>query len=199
MRVLQLGVKRVFDVVVCSAILVVGFPLLAFLAILVRLSSPGPVLFIQERLGRNGKPFPMFKFRSMRQRRTGSSDVWTADDEAAITGIGRILRDYGLDELPQAINIIRGEMSIVGPRPGLPSQMDLYGGPSSPIFRMRPGVASLAAVTGRRAIPMAERIRLHREYVERWSLSLDASILWRVLFIVLRRENASETTVNATK
>jgi lipopolysaccharide/colanic/teichoic acid biosynthesis glycosyltransferase len=196
MRAIQLGIKRVFDVIVCSAILLIAFPLFILLALLVRISSPGPILFIQERLGKHGRPFRMMKFRTMRYRpQEAQSTVWTADDEASITTVGRFLRDYGLDELPQVVNIIRGDMSVVGPRPGLPSQIESYGGTSSAVFRMRPGVISLAAVQGRRAIPMSDRIALHREYVERWSLALDFSILWKALFVVLRRENAGEAAV----
>lgn len=172
-----------------------GWPLLAVIAVLVRVSSPGPILFAQERLGRHAKPFVMWKFRTMRVRAPSTqSNVWTADDEAAITRVGRILRNYGLDELPQTFNILRGDMSVLGWRPGLPSQIDLFGGRHDRIFTMRPGVLSLAGVKGRRGIPMAERIVLHRAYVDRWSLRLDLEILCRALFVVLRCENSTEVT-----
>lgn len=190
---IQLAIKRLLDIVICLIVLVVGAPICLVIAVLVCLSSPGPIFFVQDRVGLNGQIFRMYKFRTMVGEPDESTVVWSQSDEERITRVGRFLRDYGLDELPQAVNILKGDMSIVGPRPPLPSQVENYSDYQKTMFRMRPGVFSLAAVRGRRSIPMEERIELHVRYVENWSLGLDAKILWRGLLVVLGRENASET------
>jgi len=190
---IQLAIKRLFDVLVCLIVLIVGAPAYLAIALIVKLSSPGPILFVQDRVGLRGRVFPTYKFRTMVGAPDESSVVWSQSDEERITRVGRFLRDYGLDELPQAVNILKGEMSIVGPRPPLPSQVESYSEHQKTMFRMRPGVFSLAAVRGRRSIPMEERIELHVRYVENWSLRLDAMILYKGLLVVLGRENASET------
>jgi len=117
---------------------------------------------------------------------------WTKIDEARITSIGHFMRDYGLDELPQLLNIIKGDMSIVGPRSPLPQQVTAFPTHFKKMFRMRPGVLSLAAISGRRALTMEERYNLHVQYVETWTLKLDVKIMWRSLFVVFRREAATE-------
>ena len=163
---IQLAIKRLFDVVICLMILVIGSPIYLIIAILVRLSSPGPVFFVQDRVGLNGRIFQMYKFRTMVGAPSESITVWSQSDEDRITKVGRLLRDYGLDELPQAVNILRGDMSIVGPRPPLPSQVEKYSDHQKAIFKMRPGVFSLAVVNGRRSIPLEERIEWHIRYVQ---------------------------------
>ena len=190
---IKYAVKRAFDVVACSVVLVLGAPILIVIAVLVRLSSPGPALFIQERTGKHGRTYRMYKFRTMVGRKDESILVWTQSDEERITKVGRFLRDYGLDELPQVINIIKGDMSIVGPRPPRPLQAERYNDDQKIMFNMRPGVISLADVKGRRSIPAEERIQWHVWYVQNWSIRLDLEILWKTLFIVLRRQNAEET------
>lgn len=193
-RHVQRMVKRGLDVAASLLVLIVGMPLFAVVAALVKLSGPGPVFFVQERAGRGGRPFRIYKFRTMAPRpREPEALVWTAADEAAITPVGCFLRDYGLDELPQAWNILKGEMSIVGPRPPLAAQAERYTHRQAAMFRMRPGVLSLAAVEGRRSLPVRRRIALHVAYVENWSLCLDLSILWRSVFVVLGRQDATET------
>jgi lipopolysaccharide/colanic/teichoic acid biosynthesis glycosyltransferase len=192
MRQLQLAIKRSFDVVSCTAILLVGWPLFALLAVLVRLSSPGPVLFMQERMGLHEKPYKMLKYRTMSGQPDVASTKWSSADEARVTKVGRFLRDYGLDELPQTINILKGDMSIIGPRPPLPQQVIAFTPRQRRMFEMRPGVLSLAAIEGRRSLPMEKRYELHVKYVETWSIQLDAKILWRGLLVVLGKEGASE-------
>ena len=192
-RSVPLAVKRLGDVVVSAALLAVGWPVLVAIAVLVKATSPGPVFFPQERVGRGQRAYRMLKFRTMTDRPSARSALaWTADDEARITPLGRFLRDYGLDELPQLWNILKGEMSIVGPRPPLPAQAEVYTQRQKRMFDMRPGVLSLAAVEGRRSLPVVRRIDLHVRYVETWSLRLDVEILWRALFVVLRRQDAVE-------
>lgn len=192
---IQLAIKRLFDVIGCLVVLIVGAPVYLVIAVLVKLSSPGPILFVQDRVGLKGRVFRTYKFRTMVGAPDESSVVWSQSDEERITRVGRFLRDYGLDELPQAVNILKGDMSIVGPRPPLPSQVESYSEHQKTMFRMRPGVFSLAAVRGRRSIPVEERIELHVRYVADWSLGLDAMILCKGLLVVLGRENASEETI----
>jgi lipopolysaccharide/colanic/teichoic acid biosynthesis glycosyltransferase len=188
---IRLPLKRVIDVALCLVVLVVTAPLLLVIAIAIKLTSRGPALLIQERVGRNKRIFGMYKFRTMRADHK-PSDKWNGADESAVTSIGGVLRDYGLDELPQLFNILKGEMSIVGPRPPLASQIARYEGRFVEIFAMPPGVLSLAAAEGRRAVSPEERMELHLRYVQRWSLRLDVYILWKCLFVVLRRQNVKE-------
>jgi len=192
-RQVQLVIKRAFDVLLALVVLTLGLPLLAGIALCVKLSSPGPVLFIQERVGRGGKPFRMFKFRSMRVARAAQQEgLWSVEQAQRITPTGRFLRDYGLDELPQAYNILRGEMSFIGPRAPLPARAKAYTARERISFGMRPGLISLAVHEGRRSLSMQQRVELHVQYVERWSLCLDASILLRSIPVVLLRRNADE-------
>lgn len=190
----QRGVKRALDILLCTLLLVLGWPAFVLISVLVKLSSPGPVLFVQERVGLRQRVFRIYKFRTMTigGGLFESAIHWTTQEEDRITPIGRFLRDFGLDELPQVFNILKGEMSIVGPRPPRPAQVEHYDENQRQMFRVRPGVLSLAAVEGRRSIAMEKRIDLHVEYALNWSLSLDFSIMWRSLFVVLGRQNASE-------
>jgi len=193
-RRLALGVKRAFDVISCTAVAAALWPLFPALALLVKATSRGPVLFVQERAGLGMRPFKLYKFRTMRVPPPGHDPTrWSPAEEERITPVGRFLRDYGLDELPQVLNILRGDMSVIGPRPPLPAQAVRYEPWKRRMFDMRPGVLSLAGIRGRRSIPMEDRIRYHVEYVERWSLALDLEILWRSLFVVLSRSDAAET------
>ena len=191
----RFALKRLFDIIMSMLVAVIGAPVFMVVAVLVKLSSPGPVFFVQDRVGKDGSAFRMYKFRTMAGKPDASMLVWTQSEEDRITKIGRFLRDYGLDELPQVLNILRGDMSIVGPRPPLPMQAEQYTDCQKTMFNMRPGVISLADVKGRRSIPMEERIEWHVWYVQNWSMRLDLEILWKTLFIVLRRQNASETDV----
>jgi sugar transferase EpsL len=193
LRSLQLAIKRLIDIIVSLAVLILGFPLLVVLAILVKLSAPGPILFVRERLGKDGKPFRLYKFRSMTVAPPGYQPAgWSEAEEARITRVGRFLRDYGLDELPQVLNILKGDLSIIGPRPPLPSRAKHFTERQRRVFQMRPGVTCLAAFHGRRSIPMEERLELHVQYVERWSLWLDLIILLRTIPTVLGRKDARD-------
>ncbi len=196
MRYIQLAIKRMIDLVTCTAILIVGLPIFLFAVLLVKSTSPGPIFFIQPRVGKNQKVFKMIKFRTMTGTPDEGATRWSSADVSRITPIGSVLRDYGVDELPQVINIIRGDMSIVGPRPPLPVQVENYIPEQRKVFLMRPGVLSLAAIEGRRAISIDERIALHVKYVENWSLMLDFRIIWRCLFVVLGRKNAMEVFID---
>jgi len=188
----QLAAKRVFDLTACGLILIVGLPLLLVLAMLVKRSSVGPIIFVQERIGRSKRPYKMLKFRTMVGRPDQDATRWSRSDEARITPIGQFMRDYGLDELPQLVNILRGDMSVIGPRPVLSQQLAALPSKLDRMFCMRPGVLSLAAVEGRRSLSMERRYDLHVRYVDTWSLKLDLKILWRSLFVVWNKEAARE-------
>jgi len=191
-RMVQLAAKLFIDVAACSILLVVLLPFLAIVALVVKLSSSGPVLFVQERVGLDGRRFRMYKFRTMTGVPARDLTRWSEAEEARITAVGRFLRAYGLDELPQLVNIIKGEMSIIGPRPTLPAQVDSFTDSERTMLRMRPGVTGLAAVRGRYSLTYEQRKKYNVEYVDRWSLRLDAAILLKTIGVVLGRRNATE-------
>lgn len=194
-KAMEKALKRLMDIVLCSSIAVLGFPVFIVLAVAVKLSSPGSLFFVQERAGVNGKPFRLYKFRSMYSLREGHEQplTWTKQDEERVTPIGHFIRDYGLDELPQVINILRGDMSIVGPRPLLLGQAENLKGDQRIYMSMRPGVVTYSSVNGRRSLSFERKIELNVWYVQNWSLHLDISLLFRVLSVVIRRENARFT------
>ena len=184
--------KRAFDVVIGAVFLAALLPLLAALAVLVRLDSPGPAFFLQERIGREGRPFLMWKLRSMR---LGSSDsfhrlatqAWFAgrggkdgfkpDHDPRVTRVGRFLRRTCLDELPQLINVLKGDMSLVGPRPAIAYELDLYETWYFERQRLRPGVTGLWQVSGRKLQPARVMMEFDVHYARHASLALDLKIL----------------------
>lgn len=170
--------KRAFDIVVALAGLAVGWPVLVALAVAVRLDSPGPALHWSKRVGRRNRLFPMPKFRTMR---TDTPDVAThlLDDPGRwITPLGRFLRRSSLDELPQLWSVLKGDMSLVGPRPALFNQDDLVAlRTAAGVDQLRPGVTGWAQVNGRDELPIPEKVRLDREYLERMSFALDLRII----------------------
>ncbi len=173
-------IKRAFDLMAASLLLILLLPLLAVCAIGVKLSSPGPVLFKQERVGRNKKLFQMYKFRSMRQ--SGEEDTaWTRRSDSRKTRFGALMRRLSIDELPQLFNVLRGEMSLVGPRPEIPYYVDRFK-ESVPLYmvkhQVRPGMTGWAQVNGWRGdTDIATRIRYDVWYIENWSIRLDIKIL----------------------
>jgi len=188
----QLAIKRLLDVLVCFLVLVVLLPLLVVIGLVVKLSSSGSVFFVQERIGMTGRPFRMLKFRTMTGAPSPNQTSWTEVEESRVTPIGRLLRAYGIDELPQLVNIIRGEMSIIGPRPPLPPQVQSFSDFERRMLRMRPGVTGLAAIQGRYSLSLGQRWKLNVEYVDRWSPKLDLRIMLRTIVIVLGRRDAAE-------
>ena len=183
-------VKRCIDLAAALLGLVLLWPVFLLVALAIRLDGPGPVLFRQERVGRGGKHFHLFKFRTMlpgarSEGNTGKVlvDEPVAGDDPAITRTGRILRDYGLDELPQLINIVRGDMSLVGPRPTIPEQVEAYTAWERQRLDVPPGITGLAQISGRNALDWPERIRLDLIYIERRSTLEDL----RLLLLTARR------------
>ena len=186
---LRLLLKRFFDVVFSAAALVTLAPFFAAIALLIKITSPGPVIFRQARCGLNGRRFVMYKFRSMVQDadRMRSNLEHLSEREVAfklsrdprVTAIGRWLRKFSIDEFPQLYNVLRGDMSIVGPRPPLPQEVDRYERWQRRRLRMRPGLTCLWAVAGRDHIDFNTWMRLDISYIENWSLKLDWSIILR--------------------
>lgn len=181
--------KRAADLAVAVPLAVLLAPVLAGIALWIRRDSPGPALYRQRRIGLAGKPFKLLKFRTMvvGAERMGAGLRVTADDER-ITGAGAILRRLSLDELPQLWNVLRGDMSLVGPRPTVPEQVERYTARQRRRLAARPGVTGLAQVRGRNAIPWSARIEIDIEYVERWSPMLDLRVLARTAAVVVGRQ-----------
>ncbi len=172
------GLPRAADLAIAGAALVLLSPLLLAAAIAIKLESRGPVFYRQRRVGKDGHIFELFKLRTMRQGAdpVGVGTAVTADDPR-VTRVGRLLRRYSLDELPNLINVLRGEMRIVGPRATLPAQVELYTPRQLRRLDLRPGVTGWAQIHGRAGIPWEERIELDVWYVEHRSLALDLKIL----------------------
>jgi lipopolysaccharide/colanic/teichoic acid biosynthesis glycosyltransferase len=182
--------KRLFDVVVAGVALVVLAPVLAVLAALVRWRLGSPVLFRQERPGLAGRPFTIFKFRTMTDARNEEGRL--LDDEERLTPFGKLLRSTSLDELPELCNIVRGDMSLVGPRPLLMRYLPRYSAEQWRRHDVRPGLTGLAQVNGRNAVNWPERLRLDVWYVDHHSLGMDLRILFLTVWRVLRREGISQ-------
>jgi lipopolysaccharide/colanic/teichoic acid biosynthesis glycosyltransferase len=179
--------KRALDLAVASSVSVVASPLLAAIAIAIKLETPGPVLFRQERIGRHGRAFEILKFRTLMDRpvRDPADFLISAKDER-ITRVGAFLRRWSLDELPQLWNVIRGEMSIVGPRPTLRYQVEQYDAFQRRRLEVPPGVTGWAQIAGRNALSWPERIELDVWYVDHRSLWLDLRILGATLPTLIR-------------
>jgi undecaprenyl phosphate N,N'-diacetylbacillosamine 1-phosphate transferase len=184
--------KRALDIGVSLVLLVVSGPLLLALWIAIRLTSAGPSIFRQARVGKNGLQFIILKFRTMIPNapdlRNPDNSTYNADDDPRLTRVGRLLRRTSLDELPQLINVIRGDMSLVGPRPELPEGPSTYLPHQVARLAVRPGITGWAAVNGRNSVPMHVRRDMDAWYAENWSLALDVRILWQTLRIVVGRE-----------
>jgi len=194
--------KRIFDVVASSLMLLVLLPAMGAIAGAIKLRSPGPVLFRQPRVGKNGRPFHMLKFRSMvpdaeahlerlrAEADAGNDILFKMKDDPRITPVGRILRRYSLDELPQLFNVLSGEMSLIGPRPPLRSEVEEYERHVHRRFLVKPGITGLWQVSGRSNLSWEESVRLDLYYVENWTLTGDLVILLRTAQAVLARDGA---------
>lgn len=181
--------KRLFDLLSSIIVLLLLTPLLLFISLWIRFDSPGPVLFRQVRVGRGQRPFSILKFRTMWHRDSNTIDqhneqVITTGHDPRITRAGRILRATSLDELPQLWNIFIGDMSVVGPRPILPEQIEVVHDPYVERFRVRPGLTGLAQVRGRRSLGWLDQLAADAEYVKRQGLLFDLGIILRT-FVVL--------------
>ena len=197
--------KRGMDLIIASSLLILCLPLFLLLATLIKLDSPGPVLFRQTRVGREGWLFEIIKFRTMFCRGENTLDTilrgqrnqklsWAKYqklwDDPRLTRIGRILRRCSLDEMPQLWNVIKGEMSLVGPRPILPEQISIYGQTLSVYKLFRPGMTGMWQINGRNLTSFGERVDWDTYYIRNWSLWLDIRILFRTVGKVLTAEGA---------
>jgi lipopolysaccharide/colanic/teichoic acid biosynthesis glycosyltransferase len=183
----QWRLKRVHDLVVGTLALLILSPVLLLVALAIKLGSPGPAFYPDTRIGRGERPFRMIKFRTMVQDADrGPLGYKMVRNDPRITAIGRLLRRFSLDELPQLINVLRGDMSLVGPRPMLPVHLPHLDAAQRRRFTVRPGLTGLAQVSGRNDISWAERIALDLEYIDRFWIGLDVRIVLRTVAVVLR-------------
>ena len=182
-QTVRLSIKRSMDLLVALLLGLALSPVIALVAVAVRLSSGNPILFRQERPGRDGEIFSLVKFRTMRDVMNDSGR--SLSDSDRLTYVGTILRRTSLDELPEFINIIRGQMSFVGPRPLLVEYLPLYSAEQARRHEVRPGLTGLAQVSGRNTLTWEDKFALDVQYVNNWSLRLDLRILWRTLSMVL--------------
>jgi exopolysaccharide biosynthesis polyprenyl glycosylphosphotransferase len=193
--------KRALDLLLVGSGLLAISPILALIALAVKLDSPGPILYRQQRVGKDGRPFSMFKFRSMCQDAERRLEALRAQNEATgplfkmrqdprVTRVGRVLRRWSLDELPQLFNVLRGEMSLVGPRPPLPTEVQKYEDWQLGRLRAVPGLTGLWQVSGRSEVPFHDMVRLDLHYIRNWSLALDFEILLRTIPAVLTNRGA---------
>ena len=197
-------VKRFFDIVISALGLIVLSPVMLVSAILIRLTSPGPAIFRQKRIGLNAKEYTIYKFRTMRvnSEHTGSG-VYSDDSDPRMTGVGRILRRTSIDELPQLINILRGDMSLIGPRPPLtyhPWPVEEYTDEQLRMFEVRPGITGWAQVHGRKDVEWHKRIRMNVWYVDHVSFPLDLKIFFITIgkvFTNADNENKGATVAEA--
>lgn len=184
--------KRLFDISVSFILLFILLPIIVCTAILIRMKMGSPVLFKQERPGRHMKPFQIYKFRTMSDKRDNSGKL--LPDEERLTGVGSLLRKFSIDELPQLLNVLKGEMSLIGPRPLLMRYLPYFTETEKERFQVRPGITGLAQISGRNGLPWNERLTLDVEYVKGWSLRKDINILVLTLKKVWLREGFIEVT-----
>lgn len=185
--------KRVLDFVISSCALLLLVPLFIVCALAVRVCSSGPILFKQSRLGRHGRPFNIFKFRTMAYNapdlRNADGSAYTGQEDPRVTRVGRFLRKTSLDELPQLLNVLRGEMSLVGPRPDQVDQLRYYTEEEKRKLLVKPGITGLAQISGRNNISWEHRKALDVEYVERQSFWLDLCILAKTIpYVILGKD-----------
>lgn len=193
--------KRLLDILFSAAGLVLCIPLFAVIALAIRLDSSGPVVFAQRRVGKNGKEFTMLKFRTMvvdaelrlkdlQHANDGAGPLFKMKNDPRVTRIGRFLRKLSLDELPQIINVLRGDMSLVGPRPPLQSEVDAYESHTFRRLLIKPGLTGLWQVSGRSDLSWDESVRLDLYYVENWSVVGDLIIMWHTFKAMIRPQGA---------
>lgn len=200
---MYLKFKRIIDIIFSLLGLIILFPFLLFIAIMIKLDSPGPVIFKQDRLGLNGRSFKIYKFRSMVVG-AEKSGVYETKGDVRVTKIGKFIRKTSIDELPQFVNILKGDMSIIGPRPTLtyhPWSINEYSDKQKKRFNARPGVTGLAQINGRKEVLWDKRIEYDVEYVENISLFLDLKIFFQtVLKVISMRGNVNVgETANSRK
>jgi lipopolysaccharide/colanic/teichoic acid biosynthesis glycosyltransferase len=186
---IQLALKRAFDAVISFAALTLLSPLIGLIALAIKLDDGGPAFYVQDRVGKDGRIFHCYKFRTMvlGAEKKGLG-LQVARDDPRITRVGRFLRHWTLDEIPQLFNVLKGNMSIVGPRPTVPSQAARYTPWQRRRLEVKPGMTGWAWIHGRNNLPWADRIELDIWYADHWSLRLDLYILIKAFLMLFRRE-----------
>ena len=181
--------KRCFDLIITTFGIIIISPFLLIIALAVKLSSRGPIIFQQVRSGLDCKPFTAYKFRTMVEgaERMGLG-YEVAENDNRITKVGDFLRKTSLDELPQLFNILKGEMSLIGPRPTIPSEVAKFTERQKIRQQTKPGMSGWAQVNGRNLLSWDEKIELDIWYIENWSFLLDLKILWKTIFVLLKRD-----------
>lgn len=200
MRKIQLFIKRAFDITVALVLLLIliAIPVMIVVPILIRLTSKGPAVFKQERVGKDGKVFKIYKFRTMRIPEDSlDAEGNPLPPKKRITKVGAFLRKTSLDELMQLFNILNGTMSIVGPRPTLPYQVERYNETQKRRHEMRPGITGWAQVNGRNDLTWTEKIEYDVEYIDKFSLWMDIKILFKTVAVVFKREGIAFTKDDA--
>ena len=181
----QLILKRIFDILASGIALVVLLPIFAVIGIFIKIDSKGPVFFIQKRAGKNGKIFRAYKLRTMVENAEKKGLCFEIEkNDSRVTRVGKHLR-WGIDELPQLINVFKGEMSMVGPRPALSHQIAKYSKEETKRLEVKPGITGWALVNGRNKLTWPERIRLDIWYIDHWSIWLDLKILLKTIWVVI--------------
>ena len=198
---IRLLAKRITDVLLAAAALVLLLPFMLLIALLIRLTSPGPAIFRQERCGLNGRRFTFYKFRSMcdnaeelkasLQHLNQKSTAFKISNDPRLTWLGRFLRKFSIDEWPQLWNVLKGDMSLVGPRPAVPEEVELYQRWQRRRLRMRPGLTCLWAVSGRDTLDFDTWMKMDMQYIDNWSLALDWKIIFRTIPRVITGHGAS--------
>lgn len=195
--------KAVFDRVFATVALTAALPILLVSALAIKLTSRGSVFYRQVRIGRDGEPFWVLKLRTMRRNaddelpgliaahQMSADELFKLTEDPRVTRVGRVLRRWSIDEIPQFVNVLRGDMSVVGPRPHVPTEVAMFNGRAGNRLRVRPGITGLWQVSGRSNLDSAQAVRLDLQYVENWTMFRDLQICWRTVLAVLRRDGAS--------
>lgn len=190
MKILELIIKRIFDICCALGGLIVLSPVLIICAVLIRFNLGSPIFFKQKRIGKGNKVFEMIKFRTMKD--AVDEDGNQLPDEMRMTKLGRILRSLSLDELPELINILKGDMSLIGPRPLLVQYLPLYNERQIRRHEVLPGLTGWAQINGRNALSWSEKFELDLEYVEKWNLGLDIKIFFLTFYKVFKRDGINQ-------
>jgi len=202
MILLQIVIKRIIDILFAIILLILLTPVFLVIAICIKLDSKGSVFFIQNRLGKDGRIFKMYKFRSMKQNaediRSEDGSTYNSGTDPRVTRVGSVLRNTSLDELPQLINILKGDMSFIGPRPDLPDHFTLYTEYEKNKLKVKPGITGYAQVLGRNSILWKDRIKLDIYYIDNYSLLLDFKILLLTVVAVFKKEGIYVKSENNT-
>jgi lipopolysaccharide/colanic/teichoic acid biosynthesis glycosyltransferase len=203
MKWLNHALKRCLDVTVSIVLLAVTLPLLLIIAIMVRLTSPGPALFPQKRVGKGGRLFTIYKFRTMVQSapdlRNTDNSTFNAESDPRVTRLGKMLRKTSWDELPQLLNVLLGDMSLVGPRPELPDGPSTYTPSQFVRLKVRPGITGLAAVQGRNEVPVSVRRDMDAYYAENWTFWLDLKIVLQTIPMILQSRGINQKAEHAVR